>query len=72
VEVFVILAVVLALAALGAVVAASVALRRQSRVLATQVEHTQERLTPLVDELNDELAVTSLETEAITRRVNQE
>lgn len=67
-EVFVVLAVVLALAALGAVVAAAVALKRQSGVLAAQVQRTQERLKPLVDEFNDELAVTTLETEAIARR----
>ena len=66
------LAIVVAVGALGAVIAASVVLWRQSKLLSAQVESTQKRLSPLVEETNEELAVASLEIDAITRRLEQD
>ena len=67
-DAFVILALALAVMALGAVIAAGIALRRQALGLTDEVRRSEQRLIPLVTEMTDEFAVTALESEAISRR----
>lgn len=64
-SVFVVLALALAVAAVGGVVVAVLQLLRASRGLRAGVERATERLGPLTQELSDEAAVTAVEVEAL-------
>jgi regulator of protease activity HflC (stomatin/prohibitin superfamily) len=69
VEVFVVVALALAVVAVGTVVVAVVVLLRQMRLLREALRGTTERLRTLAEELGDEGAVLALETEALQRRL---
>lgn len=66
---FVLLAVALALIALGATVVAALQLTRGVRKLRTATRQTGERLAPLLAELQAEAAVSSMEAEALSERI---
>jgi predicted PurR-regulated permease PerM len=68
-EVFVVLSLALAAAALGMVVVAVVVLRRQITRLTAALRETSEHVTTLAAELSEEAAVLSVETEALQRRM---
>lgn len=65
---FVVLAVTLALVATGVTVVTAWHLGRRAKRLAEAVNTANARLTPLLEELQAEAAVTSLETEQLQRR----
>lgn len=71
VSVFVVLSVAIAFAAMIAAVLMGRELYRTTRKLSAQVKHTNQRLRPLTDELQSEIAVTSLEIEGLSRQVQQ-
>lgn len=66
---FVILAVVLALFSVAYTVVVARELLRNVRKLNTAVRATSDRLVPLTDELQSELAVTSVEIQDLTDHV---
>ena len=68
---FVFLALAIAVFAIGVVVVVVVELVRNVRKLTSQISATSQRLVPLTDELQAELAVTSVEVEGLTRAVEQ-
>jgi hypothetical protein len=68
---FVVLAVALAALSTGVAVVAAVHLFRRMKRLTRAVEQAGARLTPLVEELQSEAAVTALEVEALQRRSEQ-
>lgn len=65
---FVVLAVALSLTATALAVVAALHLLRRTRRLAEAVGRTNERLTPLVAELEEQSAVTARELEQVERR----
>jgi hypothetical protein len=67
VDVFVLVALALAVLALGAVVVAGVALVRAVKELSGAARAAGERVAPLTDELRAEQAVTLLEVDALQR-----
>jgi cell division protein FtsX len=69
VEVFVVLALALAVAATGLVVLAAVLLVGQLRRLRDTVQSTSDRMVALTTELSEEAAVLTLEAEALQRRI---
>lgn len=71
VSAFVVLAVTLAIAALAFTVVVVRELVRNVRKLTTAVRATNERLVPLTDELQSELAVTSVEMDSLNRSVQR-
>ena len=68
---FVILSLVLALFLLAFVAVTVRELLRTLGKLSDQVRTTTERLVPLTEELQSELAVTSVEIEGLTKQVSQ-
>lgn len=66
-EVFVILALALAVVAVGAVVVAVVVLRKQVAALAEGMRATSEHVRRLSEELGEEVATLTLEAEALQR-----
>lgn len=70
-EVFVVLTLALAVAAVGMVVVAAVVLLRQLRLLKESVQDATERVRGLTTELQEEAAVLALETDALQRRLAQ-
>lgn len=68
---FVFLALAIAVFAVGVVVVVVLELVRNVRKLTSQISATSQRLVPLTDELQSELAVTSVEVESLTRAVEQ-
>ena len=71
VSAFVILALVLAVLSVAVVVVVVRELLRNVRTLTDQVKRTTQRLVPLTDELQAELAVTSVEVEGLTRSMER-
>jgi predicted PurR-regulated permease PerM len=71
VSAFVVLALVLAVLSLAIVVVVVRELLRNVRKLTDQVKATTQRLVPLTDELQAELAVTSVEVEGLTRSMER-
>jgi uncharacterized protein HemX len=71
VDVFVVLALALAVLAVGTVVVAVVVLRRQVKALSAALRQSSERIETLARELGEESAVLSLETEALQRRITE-
>lgn len=65
------LTVVVALVILGACVVAALQLVKTLRTLADGLRTTRERLVPIADELQSELAVTSLEVDALRASAEQ-
>ena len=70
-SIFVVLALVLAVAAVGLMVVVARDLFRVIGKLTAQVRVTTERLAPLNEELRAELAVTSAEVEGLSASVEQ-
>ena len=68
---FVVLALVLAVFAIAFVAVIVRELLRTVGKLTDQVRATTERLVPLTEELQSELAVTSVEIEGLTKQVSQ-
>jgi predicted PurR-regulated permease PerM len=71
VSAFVVLSLTLALAALAVMVVVVLELVRNLRRLRDSVSATTERLVPLTEELQSELAVTAVEVEGLTRQLEQ-
>jgi uncharacterized protein YoxC len=71
VSAFVVLALAAAVTALAVMVLVARELLRNMRKLNAQVKAANERLVPLTEELQSELAVTSTEVDALTRHVEQ-
>lgn len=71
VSVFIILSLVLAVVATATTVVVIRELLRNVRKLSDQVKATSQRLVPLTDELQAELAVTSVEVEGLSRSMEQ-
>ena len=71
VSAFVILSLALAVVAVGVLVVVAREVLRTTRRLTARVQATSERLAPLTQELQRELAVTSVEVEGLTRSVEQ-
>lgn len=69
--VFVVLALAVLALAVGAVVVAVLQVRDAAVRGRAAVETTQQRLRPLTEELQAELAATSTETDAVGRRVSE-
>ena len=67
---FVVLALVLAVLAVAVVVVVVRELLRTVGKLTAQLRATNERLVPLTEELQSELAVTSVEIEGLTKQVS--
>lgn len=70
-EVFVVLALALAVVAVGVVVAAAVVLRRHLRQLTETLKGAGDRVRALTSELEEETQVLALETEALQRRLEE-
>jgi predicted PurR-regulated permease PerM len=70
VNAFVVLSLALAVAAMGCVVVAAVILGRQLRQLSAALQRTSEQVTALSAELDDELAVLTLESDGLQRRLS--
>lgn len=68
---FIILALALAVLAIAVLVVVLRELLRNVRKLSDQVRATTDRLTPLTEELQAELATTSVEVEGLTRSVER-
>ena len=68
---FAVLSLVLALLAIAVVAVTARELLRTVGKLTDQVRATTERLVPLTEELQSELAVTSVEIEGLTKQVSQ-
>lgn len=68
---FVFLALAIAVFVIGVVVVIVFELVRNVRQLTSQISATTQQLVPLTDELQSELAVTSVEVEGLTRAVEQ-
>ena len=68
---FAILSFTLALAALAVLVVTAVVLIRNLRRLGETVKATSERLVPLTEELQSELAVTAVEVEGLTKQMER-
>jgi hypothetical protein len=66
---FVLLALALALIALGATAVAAVQVLRGVRRLRAATQRTTERLAPLLEELQAEAAVAATESEALQERI---
>jgi uncharacterized protein HemX len=71
VEVFAVLAVALALMALGVAVVAARRLQQQAVKLGRAVARVREQLGPLTEELQAEAAVTATELEHLQRQAEQ-
>lgn len=71
VSAFVILALVLAVASVAFLVVVARELLRNIRKLTDQVRATTERLAPLSEELQAEIAVTSVEVEGLQRSIER-
>ena len=71
VSAFVVLALVLAVLSLAVVGVVIRELLRNVRKLSEQVKATTQRLVPLTDELQSELAVTSVEVEGLSRSMER-
>ncbi|HEY8340726.1 MAG TPA: hypothetical protein VIK95_12730 [Egibacteraceae bacterium] len=70
-SVFVVLALALAVAAVGGVIVAALQLLRASRDLRAGVERASQRLDPLTQELSDEAAVAATELEALQASIER-
>ena len=68
---FIVLSIVLAVVALAVTVVVVFEVLRNLRKLAAQVRTSTERLVPLTEELQAELAVTSVEIDGLTRAVER-
>ena len=68
---FIVLSIVLAVAVLAVTVVVVFEVLRNIRNLAASVSASTERLVPLTDELQAELAVTSVEIDGLTRAVER-
>ena len=66
---FVLLALALAVVALGAAAVAALQLRRGVRRLRAGVDQVTQQVRPLIDELSAEAAVAGTEVEALQRRI---
>lgn len=67
---FVVLALVVAVFTVGVIVVVVRELLRTMGKLTDQIRATNERLVPLTEELQSELAVTSVEIEGLTKQVS--
>jgi hypothetical protein len=70
-EVFAVLAVAMAVACLGMAVVAARRLKQQAQSLRAAVERVTERLAPLTEELQAEVAVTATELEHLQRQADE-